>query len=132
MINTFDTAKALIDQINTISGVTVVHQGGTNAPTDGNQYLRTWVMPAATNVVTLQTGERQNGIFQIDVLTPKSQSPFVNKALVDIVRALFPQTSTYTNDGQTVKVMKTDVSEVMESGSYWFTAVSVNYVTFGN
>lgn len=82
--------------------------------------------------MTLKTGERQNGVFQIDVLTPKSESTFNNLELVDTVRALFPQTSEYVYGDQTVKVRWTDVSSIMESGSYWFTAVSVNYVTFGN
>lgn len=133
MIKQFDAAKALIDRLNTLEpGITVVTQGGTDAPTDGTKYLRAWVMPAGTSVVTLKTGERQNGVFQIDVLTPKSESTFNNLELVDTVRALFPQTSEYVYGDQTVKVRWTDVSSIMESGSYWFTAVSVNYVTFGN
>lgn len=47
MIKQFDAAKALIDRLNTLEpGITVVTQGGTDAPTDGTKYLRAWVMPA--------------------------------------------------------------------------------------
>ena len=132
-IDDFGVAKALVDQLLTVSGASlpVVSQGGTNAPTDGSRYLREFVLPAGASPQDLQTGVRQNGIYQIDVLTPKSNGKWANLALVGTVKAAFVPAQTYTHNGQAVKVISVGASRLQEDGQYWVTYLSVTFVAFG-
>ena len=135
-VSQFGVAKVLLDRLNTIeSGILpVVPQGGTDAPTDGTQYLREWVLPAGDFPQDLKTGTRQNGVYQVDVLTPKDQGKAPNLFLVDQVKALFVQSEVLTDSGtgQAVKIRWIDTSSMREEGSYWVSSVSVNYLAFGN
>ena len=131
-IDDFGVAKALTDQLLALapSGLPVVTQGKTG-PTGNSRYLRTWVMPASANPQDLQTGVRQNGIFQIDVMTPKKNGTWFNLETVGLIKNIFVPAQTYTHNGQAVKVISVGASRLQDDGAYWVTYLSVTFVSFG-
>lgn len=130
-VNQFSVAKALLDQLNTIESGTlpVVPQDG--APTDGSQYITEFVLPSDESPADLQTGSRQNGVYQVDVRTPKSNGKWQNLAVVGTVKGAFVQSQIYSHNGQDVKIRWISTSPMRAVGQYWVTSVSVNYVAFG-
>lgn len=96
-------ATLLRGRLATISGLpAVANENIAFTPAVNTPYLREAVLFNETFNLGVSSGERQDGIYQIDVLVPKNSSKFQALAYCDILRAGFARQARALTDGDTI------------------------------
>lgn len=99
-------------------------------PSNNAAYLREACLFNTTNNLGLaeDSAERQDGIYQIDVLVPKNSSKFHALAYCDILRAGFAREANALIDGDTkINLEGSSVSPARVDGEHFAYSVSVRW-----
>lgn len=135
MISIFSLSKAFDDYLQTFNDLPAYYvQGETAEPNADEKHLKGFLLNAEnfTQFYSAQSPVRQDGLFQIDIRTPKSFGKWENYSLVDLVQSKFQINMILQNNNQKVKVKKISASKLSDDEeNFYVTSVSIFYVVFG-
>lgn len=122
-------ATLLRGRLASLSGLPVVaNENISFTPSPNTPYLREAVLFNETFNLGLSGGERQDGIYQIDVLVPKNSSKFQALTYCDILRAGFARQARALIDGDTViNIEGASVSPAIVEGEFFVYLVSARW-----
>lgn len=124
-------ATLLRGRLATIAGLPAVANENLNfTPTVNAPYLREACLFNTTSNLGLANDsfERQDGIYQIDVLVPKNTSKFRALELCDLVRVGFArQARALSGGGTTISLEGSSVSPARVEGEYFVYSVSIRW-----
>lgn len=122
-------ATLLRGKLASISGLpTVADENKTFVPNTNTPYLREAVLFNETFNLGLSEGERQDGIYQIDVLVPKNTYRTNALGYVDLIRAGFARQARALIDGDTIINLEgCSVSPARVEGEYFVYSVSARW-----
>lgn len=122
-------ATLLRGKLATISGLpAIANENLAFTPTVNAPYLREAVLFNDTFNLGVSSGERQDGIYQIDVLVPKNSSKFKALEYCDLLRAGFTRQARALIDGDTVINLEgASVSPARVEGEYFVYSVSCRW-----
>lgn len=124
-------ATLLRGRLATLSGLpAVANENIAFTPAVNTPYLREACLFNTTNSLGLaeDSAERQDGVYQIDVLVPKNSSKFQALAYCDILRAGFARQARAIIDGDTVINLEgCSVSPARVEGEYFVYSVSARW-----
>ena len=122
-------ATLLRGRLATISGLpTVANENIAFTPAVNTAYLREAVLFNETFNLGVSSGERQDGIYQIDVLVPKNTSKFKALEYCDLLRAGFAREARALIDGDTIINLEgCSVSPARVEGEYFAYSVSARW-----
>lgn len=129
MINDFDIAKALSDQLSSVATLPVVTEGQDFDPNPDNGYIREFVLSAGESTVGLEntSSDDSSGIYQIDVLTPRKRTKWANLAVCDTIKKGFPKGRHISRNNQYVIVVDVSMSNTFIEDAYIRHSLSVEY-----
>lgn len=124
-------ATLLRTKLASISGLpTVADENKTFVPNTGNPYLREAVLFNDTFNLGLSEGERQDGIYQIDVLVPKNTYRTNALGYVDLIRTGFARHARALIDGDTIINLEgCSVSPSRVEGEFFAYSVSCRWTS---
>lgn len=102
MINEFKIAQLLRARLAAVSGVpAIITENVTATMQPSVSYLREFCLFGETFNPTLEAGgmERQDGVYQIDVCTPKGKGKFEGLAIVETLKSAFQREAGAMTDG---------------------------------
>lgn len=122
-------ATLLRGKLASISGLpTVADENKSFVPNTNNPYLREAVLFNETFNLGLSEGERQDGIYQIDVLVPKNTSRYSGLDYVELLRAGFARQARALIDGDTIINLEgCSVSPARVEGEFFVYSVSARW-----
>lgn len=122
-------ATLLRGKLASISGLpTVADENKSFAPNTNTPYLREAVLFNETFNLGLSEGQRQDGIYQIDVLVPKNTSRYSALDYVELLRAGFARQARALIDGDTIINLEgCSVSPARVEGEFFAYSVSVRW-----
>ena len=122
-------ATLLRGKLAAISGLpTVANENISFTPSTNTPYLREVVLFNETFNLGLSEGERQDGIYQIDVLVPKNTSKFKALEYCDLLRVGFARQARALIDGDTIINLEgCSVSPARVEGEYFAYSVSCRW-----
>ena len=107
---------------------TIADENKTFEPNTNNPYLREAVLFNETFNLGPSEGERQDGIYQIDVLVPKNTSKFKALEYCDLIRAGFARQARALIDGDTIINLEgCSVSPARIEGEFFAYSVSARW-----
>lgn len=122
-------ATLLRGKLASISGLpTVADENKTFVPNTNNPYLREVVLFNETFNLGLSEGERQDGIYQIDILVPKNTSKFKALEYCDLLRAGFArQARALIDDDTIINLEGCSVSPALAEGEFFVYSASARW-----
>lgn len=122
-------ATLLRGRLATISGLPVIaNENIAFTPAVNTAYLREAVLFNETFNLGVSSGERQDGIYQIDVLAPKNTSKFTALGYCDLLRVGFAREARALIDGDTIINLEgCSVSPARVEGEYFAYSVSARW-----
>lgn len=109
---------------------TVADENKSFVPNTNNPYLREAVLFNETFNLGVSSGQRQDGIYQIDVLVPKNSSKFKALEYCDLLRAGFARQARALIDGDTIINLEgCSVSPARVEGEYFVYSVSCRWTS---
>lgn len=128
-------ATLLRGRLATIAGLPAVANENLNfTPAVNAPYLREACLFNTTSNLGLanDSAQRQDGIYQVDILVPKNTSKFRALELCDLVRAGFARQARALIDGDTVVNLEGgSVSPARVEGEFFVYSVSVRWTVVG-
>jgi len=139
MINDFVTAKALLDKTQLFAnaqGYRLAIQDASFEPVPTEIYLKETYMGNDTDPLGLSgsSSDRQDPIYQIDVLTPKGQGgKFSGMAIANLLKAEFPRASFIVNNvDQKVKISNVNSRPMPSNKTHNWTMIEVDLVVMAS
>jgi len=122
-------ATLLRTKLAAISGLpAVADENKSFVPNTNNPYLREAVLFNETFNLSLSEGQRQDGIYQIDILVPKNTSKFKALEYCDLLRVCFARQARALIDGDTIINLEgCSVSPARVEGEYFAYSVSCRW-----
>lgn len=122
-------ATLLRTKLASISGLpTIADENISFTPSTNTPYLREAVLFNETFNLGLSEGERQDGVYQIDVLVPKNTSKFKALEYCDLLRVGFARQARALIDGDTIINLEgCSVSPARVEGEYFAYSVSCRW-----
>ncbi len=122
-------ATLLRGRLATISGLpTIANENIAFTPAVNAAYLREAVLFNDTFNLGVSSGERQDGIYQIDVIVPKNSSKFKALEYCDLLRAGFARQARALIDGDTIINLEgCSVSPARVEGEFFVYSVSARW-----
>lgn len=120
--------NALNGQLNSLSGLpTIYWPNDKKEPAQGANWVAAHLLPARSELYTLNDGNMHTGIYQIDIYTSLKKGTSELALLADIVRDGFNRQS-YTSSGTIVHSQSISISQAQRVESWWHCYVEVNYL----
>ena len=126
--------QSLVDQIlldTLVAGTTmqILPEGSESAPTIGIDHVKEFSLPGGSSQPSVNSQlENLQGIYQVNVCTPKSKFRRYNREKANEVKNIYPAGRVGSS---LVIVEKVELSGLMASGDFLMTAVSVYYRVVG-
>lgn len=129
MIKTFSIAKAYRDKLKTLTTLDIATQGSSYTPTPDKDYIREFLLSGDTVAVgTAQAdSEDTQGIYQIDVCTPRAKGKWANLSLCDTLKAGFPRGRHLIHSGQYAVTVDVSVSPMRQDDTHNIHSLSIRY-----
>lgn len=133
MINEKAVSKALLDQLKTVIGLpTVVTDNGTAyTPNPDTPYIREFDLSGDTFAPPVNSNgyQRKDGIYQVDVLTPRNKGKWAGLDYCALIQVAFVRGLKLASDKVTIKEIsrsapRTDSTHYIISLSIGYTALS--------
>ncbi len=123
-----DIQNILNTKLNTLGSLpTIYWPNDQNQPTQNISWLRPTLLPAASELYTLNNENYHQGIYQIDIFVPLKAGTSVALLIADTIRAGFNRQS-LTANGTIVHVQRISISQSQREESWWHCYVEVNYL----
>lgn len=122
-------ATLLRTKLASLSGLPVVaNENISFAPSPNTPYLREAVLFNETFNLGLSEGQRQDGIYQVDILVPKNTSKFKALEYCDLLRVGFARQARALIDGDTIINLEgCSVSPARFDGEFFAYSVSARW-----
>lgn len=134
MIDDFEIAKAFIDKLDSISdlsGIPIVASNDESyEPQVGVPYLRESILrsPEVPFGYSKDTTMIQDGIYQVDVCTPKGEGKWRNLNICGKIKAAFPRKVNISSTlGKSLTVLSCDVGPSRNENDFYVTYISIHY-----
>lgn len=123
--------NALNTQLATVSGLPTVYYPNTEKePTQGTNYVRPTLLPAASELYTLNDVNMHSGIYQVDIFTQLKKGTAPILLIADSVRDNFLAVKSITSGSDTVHIQAISISQARRVESWWSCFVEINYICF--
>ena len=122
--------KCLIDRLNAMPGGYVIVEPGETYPTEADTPFILVQDVRFEPISRYMRGENENrGLFSLAVMTPLEWTHFDTLTVAGLVRAHFPKSAKYVNDGATVEILETPsyVGNAYRDGAFNRLPVSVRW-----
>lgn len=132
MIDDFKVAKAFIDKLISIpdlSGMPIVAANESYEPQVGVPYLRESILrsPEVPFGYSKDTTMIQDGIYQVDVCTPKGEGKWRNLNICSKIKEAFPRKVSLPGIGKSLTVLSCDVGPSRNENDFYVTYISIHY-----
>lgn len=109
---------------------TVYYPNVESTPTQGTNYVRPTLLPAAGTLNTLAGLEQHEGIYQVDIFTQLKKGTAPLFLIADSIRESFKGAKSLTSGGQVVHIQAVSISQARKIESWWSCYVQVNYLVY--
>jgi hypothetical protein len=131
MINERAVSQALLTQLKTVIGLPhlVVDGGTAYTPSPTVAYCKEYDLSGDTfgQTVTNDGVQRKDGIYQVDVFTPKNSGKWAGLETCALIQTAFARGVVLTNDSQKVKIKDASRSPVRYDNTHQIISISVGY-----
>jgi len=131
MINERAVSQALLTQLKTVIGLPhlVVDGGTAYTPSPTVSYCKEYDLSGDTFGQTVANDgvQRKDGIYQVDVFTPKNGGKWAGLETCALIQTAFSRGLVLTNDGQKVKIKDASRSPVRYDNTHQIISISVGY-----
>lgn len=131
MINERAVSQALLMQLKTVVGLPqlVVDGGTAYTPNPTVPYCKEYDLSGDTFGQTVTDGgvQRKDGIYQVDVFTPKNGGKWAGLEACALIQAAFPRGLVITNDSQKIKIKDASRSPVRYDNTHQIITLSIGY-----
>ena len=122
--------NALNTQLATVSGLPAVAWPNTAyVPTNGTSYVRPTLLPARSDLYTLNNENRHQGIYQVDIFVAPEKGTATLWLLADAIRDNFNAVKSVVST-DTVHIQEISMSQAQRVESWWHCYVQINYICF--
>ena len=113
-------------------GLPVAFENDRYDDSDGEPYLRVFLLPAPTTQATLgDTGcDEHIGIFQINIKYPTNTGASIIKQKADEINAIIKSGATFTNDDVNVRIKNVSIQNVTVSDGFAVLPMLIEYFAF--
>lgn len=113
----------------TTNTINVAWENVPYSPTQGETYVRAFLLPAETVSQDLKGDHRRYlGVFQVSIVTPINSGPGAALALVDSLNTQFPMNGRYTSGAVTVQIVgPASPAPAIQEESHFVIPVSLRY-----
>ncbi len=131
MINDFTTAKDLLDKTQAfadLAGYRLAIQGAPFDPLPDEIYLKEYFLSNTTEPlgIAADVAERQDSIYQINILTPKSSGKFAGLAISNDIKTEFQRGSYISYGGQSAIVYNITAQMLPATDTHNVTSVQID------
>lgn len=124
-----DIQNALNTQLNSLSGLPSIYWPNTQIePVEGSNFVRPTLIPATSELYTLNEGDYHRGIYQVDVFVKLKQGTSEALLLADIIRDGFRRES-LTSNSTIVHIQNISMSRAERIESWWRVIVDISYLS---
>lgn len=131
MINERAISQALLTQLKTVVGLPnlVVDGGKEYTPNPTVPYCKEYDLSGDTFGQTVTNGgmQRKDGIYQVDVCTPKNGGKWAALETCALIQTVFARGVVLTNDGQSIKIKDASRSPVRYDSTHQIISMSIGY-----
>ena len=123
-------AKGIVDSL----GYLFIPSGAQVDDLAGASYVQEKMLVNTKDSVGLGGGSSdiQRPIYQLNVCTPKGESRYNNRDLVELITSQFNKAEYISNGNQSIQIQTVDTSDIMYLEAHLVTAISVNLTVLAN
>lgn len=123
--------NALNAKLASINGLpTVYYPNVEKTPVQGTDWLRPTLLPANSDLYTLNNENMHQGIYQIDIFTQIKKGTAPLLLIADSIRDSFNADKSLTSGGQVVHLQQISIGQAQRIESWWSCYVQINYLAF--
>lgn len=124
-----DIQNALNTKLNSLGGLPTIYWPNTqNEPAQNTNYIRSTLLPANSTLYTLNEGDYNSGIYQVDIFVKLKNGTSEALLLADIIRDGFRRES-LTSGNTIVHIQEISMSQAERVESFWRVYVEINYLS---
>lgn len=121
--------NALNAKLSAISGVpTIFWPNSIKEPIRGQNFVRPSLLPASSELYTLNNGNYHTGIYQIDIFVKLNNGTSEALLIADAIRDGFNR-QRLNSSGTTVFIQNISMSQAERSEAWWRVYLEVNYLS---
>lgn len=126
-----DIQNALNTQLATVSGLPTVHYPNVeNTPNQGTNWVRPTLLPANSDLYTINDVNMHKGIYQVDIFMQLKKGTAPLLLVADAIRDNFNAVSSLTSGSNTVYIQQISIAPARRIESWWSCYVQINYICF--
>lgn len=123
--------NALNNYLSGIAGLpTIYYPNVSKEPIQGTEFLRPTLLPANSELFTVNNENRHIGIYQIDIFTDLKKGTAPLWLIADAIRDGFKTIKSVSSGGDTVFIQEISISQAQRIESWWSCFVQINYLCF--
>tara|TARA_R110000822_G_scaffold275773_1_gene397876 strand:+ start:11777 stop:12172 length:396 start_codon:yes stop_codon:yes gene_type:complete len=123
-----DIQNALTNELSGISGLPVIYyENNSKEPTNNTPWIRPQLLPARSELYTLNDGNRHQGIYQVDIFTKLKKGSAEALLIADTIRDHFNKI-TVTSNSTNVHIQEISISRAERKDGWWNCYVEINYL----
>lgn len=131
MINERAISQALLTQLKTVVGLPhlVVDGGTAYTPSPNTAYCKEYDLSGDTFSAAIPANgyQQKDGIYQVDVCTPKNGGKWSAQELCALIQTAFPRGLILANDGQSLKIKEVSRSSTRYDNTHQIISLSIGY-----
>src|SRR4051812_41504491 len=123
-----DIQNALNIKLNSLSGIPLIYfPNDQKEPTQGVSYIRPFIIPATSQLYTLNGSNYHSGIYQVDIFTPLKKGTSQAWLIADLIKDGFNKQS-LTQNSNILHIQNISIGIGEREESWWHCYVEVNYL----
>lgn len=123
--------NALNTKLSSLSGSPSIAWPNTKfQPTNATSYLRPTLIPATSDLFTINNENRHKGIYQVDIFVQPEKGTSTLWLLADSIRDHFKGVTSLTSGGDIIHLQEISISQAQRVEGWWSCYVQVNYICF--
>jgi len=123
-----DIENALNTKLNAVSGLPhIVWPNSTEIPVQSESWVRPTLIPASSQLYTLNNGDMHQGIYQVDIFVPLKIGTALVDSYADLIRDSFRR-QTLVKNSNNVFIQQVSISRQQRIEAWWSCYVEVSYL----
>lgn len=123
-----DIENALNTKLSSIPGLPTIYWPNTpGEPVHSNSWVRPTLLPASSQLYTLNNQDYHQGIYQVDVFVPLKQGTALADSYADLIYSSFKR-ATLTKNTTNVFIQQISISRQQRIEAWWSCYVEVSYL----
>lgn len=120
--------NALHTKLAAVSGLpTIYYPNDNNEPVRGTNFVRPTLIPAASQLYTINNENYHSGIFQVDIFVKLNNGTSQALLLADSIREAFNK-QVLTASGTRVFIQHISMSRAERDEAWWHVFLEINYI----